>query len=67
MTIFVTNLSVRGNVEATGHKVFSAELGDLEIIDAREKSSDKLYVHHIPSQDFNCVLKIIIIALMCFS
>ena len=44
MIINVTNLSVSGSIEADGHNVVSAELEDIEIIDAREKSSDKLYV-----------------------
>ena len=44
MIINVTNLSVSGSIEADGHNVVSAELGDIEIIDTREKSSDKLYV-----------------------
>ena len=44
MIVKVRDLSVSGNIEADGHKVVRAELGDVEIIDAREKSRDKMYI-----------------------
>ena len=39
----VRDLSVGGNIEANGHKIVCAELGDIEIIDAREQSRNKMY------------------------
>ena len=44
MTVSVNNLLVSGNIEASGHIVAGAKLGDFEIIDTREKSRDKMYV-----------------------
>ena len=44
MTVNVNNLLVSGNIEATGHVVVGAKLDDVEIIDAREESRDKMYV-----------------------
>jgi len=44
MVVNVINLSVNGSIEADGNKVIGAQLGDIEIIDAREKSNYKKYV-----------------------
>ena len=44
MVVNITNLSVGGNIKANGLKTIVAQLGDLEVIDVREKSSDKMYV-----------------------
>lgn len=44
MVVNVANLTVSGSIEADGHKEVGAELGDIEIIDAREKNDYKMYV-----------------------
>ena len=44
MIVKVCDLSVSGNIEADGHKIVHAELSDIEIIDAREQSRNKMYI-----------------------